>query len=36
MTDRELMQQVYQYLTGESVRNKTSDAYIKQGLANEK
>lgn len=30
MTDRELMQQVYQYLTGESVRNKTSDAYIAQ------
>jgi len=24
------MQQVYQYLTGESVRNKTSDAYIAQ------
>jgi hypothetical protein len=37
MTDRELMQQVYQYLTGESVRNKTTDKHIaeliSEGLA---
>ena len=28
MTYRELMQQVYQYLTGEAVRNKTTDKHI--------
>ena len=37
MTDRELMQQVYQYLTGESVRHKTTDKHIaeliSEGLA---